>query len=843
MQDYRYKYGDTPLEGYTIQRAAGRGGFGEVYYAISDSGRQVAIKAIQNYEQVEVRGISHCMNLKSPHLVSIFDIRHNNEGKAFVIMEYVSGPSLRDLIDDSPCGLGEQKTAFFLREIAKGLSYLHECGIVHRDLKPGNIFYENGYVKIGDYGLSKAINTGAHSQQTITVGTVHYMAPEIGAGNYDRGIDIYALGIMLYEMLSGQVPYFGASPGEILMKHMSAQPELDGIADPFKRVILKALAKDPKERYQSVQEMIEDVFGAEHIRNSVSQFSPESLSMVAGHIARKANITDSDKQTPATPNKASENNQEEKDDNLYKFAWGDAKFNFKAPKDDQQQNGNGHVFEELGKKAGQLGDKIASNVSHAYDKLEQNPDIDFKTAEQADPIERGQRHKLTFFALFGSAIGIGFLTPGDANDKINFILLALLMIAGGAKGITYARWKLMANLDSSSLRNVTVAVVGILGATLASLLMFSVGGNVDGYAKGTMVCLAILAFINWWKHTSPYRDERVSLSSALGIGAMGFAASMIFMGGHGIFPGGVLAGIMLVVQMSCPFIPLENRKKTGKVKKARPYNPFSYIANKRNAAASPQSSAQGAGSSPQVHRQSAPSGRATVNLQQQVSGVVQMIWLGVFAITLGLGMVLLIWVGMSQRMAVQDETLAISFGICNLVLAAYCFFKSFQRTFRGWFRYLVRPVAMLLLLMVVVVASVCLGNLRLRDDETLVALISIIFPGILFLVLGFMPTRYVDDLMKMSPVSSTIRATNLISPYKKIWAIFLSGGCAFGVCGLQRFYVGKTGSGILWLCTFGLCGIGQLIDIIMILTGKFTDASGFPLVLWENEIELKETIE
>ena len=124
------------------------------------------------------------------------------------------GPRGGALAWGAASGLGGQKTAFFLREIGKGLSYLHECGIVHRDLKPGNIFYENGYVKIGDYGLSKAITAGVHSGQTITVGTVHYMAPEVGAGSYDRSIDIYALGILIYEMLTGQVPFFGASPAE-----------------------------------------------------------------------------------------------------------------------------------------------------------------------------------------------------------------------------------------------------------------------------------------------------------------------------------------------------------------------------------------------------------------------------------------------------------------------------------------------------------------------------------------------------------------------------------------------------------------------------------------------------
>jgi serine/threonine protein kinase len=287
MDTYQYKYGDRPLEGYTIQRAAGRGGFGEVYYAISDSGRQVALKAVQTYEQIELRGISQCMNLKSPHLVTIFDVKYNDKGRPFVIMEYVSGPSLADLLKESPGGLGTQKAAFFLREIGKGLSYLHECGIVHRDLKPGNIFYENGIVKIGDYGLTKVISDGLHVSQTIMVGTVKYMAPEVGKGQYGHAVDIYSLGVVLYEMLTGQVPFLGSSPTEILMRHMTATPDVTNIEEPFARVILCALAKDPGERYQAVQAMIEDVFDVEYIRNDVSQFSPEELTIVAERVAQK----------------------------------------------------------------------------------------------------------------------------------------------------------------------------------------------------------------------------------------------------------------------------------------------------------------------------------------------------------------------------------------------------------------------------------------------------------------------------------------------------------------------------------------------------------------------------
>jgi len=176
---YTFKHGDRPLDDFTIQRAVGAGGFGEVYYAISDGGREVALKYLRDNPQIELRGVSHCINLKSPHLISIFDVKKNADGDYFVIMEYCSGPSLRDLLVAEPNGFGPEKAAFFVREIAKGLAYLHDHGIVHRDLKPGNISYDDGYVKIGDYGLSKFIAVSRHSAQTASVGTVHYMAPRM----------------------------------------------------------------------------------------------------------------------------------------------------------------------------------------------------------------------------------------------------------------------------------------------------------------------------------------------------------------------------------------------------------------------------------------------------------------------------------------------------------------------------------------------------------------------------------------------------------------------------------------------------------------------------------------
>ena len=108
--------------------------------------------------------------------------------------------------------------------IGAGVAYLHDHGIVHRDLKPGNIFSEEGMVKVGDYGLSKFISCSRRSGHTESVGTVHYMAPEVANGRYGKEIDIYALGVMLYEMLTGRVPFEGESVGEVLMKHLRPGP-------------------------------------------------------------------------------------------------------------------------------------------------------------------------------------------------------------------------------------------------------------------------------------------------------------------------------------------------------------------------------------------------------------------------------------------------------------------------------------------------------------------------------------------------------------------------------------------------------------------------------------------
>lgn len=253
---FTYAPGSTPLDRYTIRRGIGVGGFGEVYFAISEAGKEVALKRIQRNLEVELRGVSHCLNLKHANLVALYDICRDEGDQAWVVMEYVAGPNLRQVLDDAPGGMPEAEVRRWFTAIANGVGHLHAAGLVHRDLKPGNVFDDLGIIKVGDYGLSKFISASHKGGHTESVGTFHYMAPEIGRGEYGREIDIYALGVILYEMLTGRVPFDGESCHEIIVKHLTATPELGDVPEPYRQVIRAALSKDPKRRPGSTAEML-----------------------------------------------------------------------------------------------------------------------------------------------------------------------------------------------------------------------------------------------------------------------------------------------------------------------------------------------------------------------------------------------------------------------------------------------------------------------------------------------------------------------------------------------------------------------------------------------------------
>ena len=277
---FSYACGDRPLDGYVIKRGIGLGGFGEVYFALSDAGKEVALKRIQRHIDIELRGVSQCLNLKHVNLISLWDIREDSQGNGWVVMEYVPGGSLRDVIEASRSGMEFEKVQDWFCGIASGVRHLHNHGIVHRDLKPGNIFWDEDerVVKIGDYGLSKLMSAGRLSGQTESVGTFHYMAPEIGRGIYGKEIDLYALGIILYEMLTGQVPFDGESSQEIMMKHLTAEPELSCLQGGVRTLIEKSLSKDPDRRYENIDAMLVDFDKCCETpnRSLLSEKSPES---------------------------------------------------------------------------------------------------------------------------------------------------------------------------------------------------------------------------------------------------------------------------------------------------------------------------------------------------------------------------------------------------------------------------------------------------------------------------------------------------------------------------------------------------------------------------------------
>jgi serine/threonine protein kinase/TM2 domain-containing membrane protein YozV len=792
MEAYQYKNGDRPLDGYTIQRAAGRGGFGEVYYAISDSGRQVALKVVQSYEQIELRGITQCMNLKSPHLVTVFDVRRNDQNKPFVIMEFVSGPDLSDLLKESPGGLGTQKAAFFLQEIAKGLSYLHECGIVHRDLKPSNIFYENGYVKIGDYGLTKAMSTSHHVSHTITVGTVHYMAPEIGAGKYDRSVDIYALGVLLYEMLTGQLPFLGASPAEILMKHMTAVPQLEHIEEPFRGVIRKALAKDPDERYQTVQEMVEDVFGADHVRNSVSQFAPEELSIIAKHMAQKI---DGAKPQGAKGSAAAA-----------------------EPATDFSKE-IGKKAEYIAKKVEILSGQVAEKLKSAKERAEQNEQ---KSVTIADPIGPGQRRTLALITMVAVALGAGIFT----NKGFGAAAVVLIMVGLASSIILYSRQQWWSGLDKDSRwlgKAATcfgAAFVSILVASLVAgisggggmlgsrgghswglnpLMWFPWTRAITGGAGTGVLALALpMLLIDWLKLSDAQRKTRVELGPALWAGFLGYIAGNMF-GMSPTIAACTVAGIVLVVQTMSPFgRPVQNLQ-----------------------VAKMQHKASGHG---RTHAVVGP-----------VPGYARSLWLIGWLASIGLGLFLCIMAGTSLHG--NDFGFAVAFGVDAFILSVLCFIMMFRGTFAGWYRYLIRPTLLTLCVQTVVTAAILLGTTHGGPPDG-AFIFFIIFPNILFLVLLFTPPRVfgVADVTGAELPAASPKKTGpagSVSPAKRLWVLILAvGGPLFGLPGLHRFYVGKIGTGILWLFTFGLFGIGQLIDIIMIIVGQFEDKNGLPVLDW-----------
>lgn len=544
---YTFKHGDRPLEGITIQRAVGRGGFGEVYYAVADSGKQLALKYLRENPDIELRGIAQVMNLKSPHLVTIYDVRRSAAGEPFVLMEYVSGPSLRELLLAQPGGLGPRQAAFLVDGVARGLAYLHDRGIVHRDLKPANIFYDDGYVKIGDYGLSKHISVSQHSGQTVSVGTVHYMAPEIGSGSYTKAIDIYALGVILYEMLTGHLPFTGASMGEILMRHLSDRPSLTGIPEPFAGVIARALAKDPQHRFQDAHELADALRQSADISASIASFDPATLTRLPRHPAAEdpERMSPSPRRDDAGPSPA---------ERPPPSAALDARASAATP--DLPPGLSARLRHQLDR-AGRKLDRAAGKLRrHGID---WHPDVDLDMLVREPARTRGPRRGFQLLVLLGVMVGVAVclaLWHGDHQSE-EFGAMVAFTLAGGTFGPLLAYFRILTRAPARNRlwERLTYGSVTTLLLTPALALAAELG---RGYVQGVVfAALAAALLCNWTKRIEAGRRGAVSTGRAISAGLVGLVVASMTPPHTLLFHAACICAVMsLLVELGASLWPV-----------------------------------------------------------------------------------------------------------------------------------------------------------------------------------------------------------------------------------------------------------------------------------------------
>ncbi|HEY2735846.1 MAG TPA: serine/threonine-protein kinase, partial [Polyangiales bacterium] len=265
---------------YRIEKPLGEGGMGIVYKAVHTTlGKPLAIKVLRpevskNEEIVQRfrQEAQSASQIGNPHIIDISDFGTLADGSTYFVMEFLTGKSLTAAMCDAPF-FGLPRTIHVVRQLANALGAAHDIGIVHRDLKPDNVqLVERGgqkdFVKVLDFGIAKVGgSTSKLTQAGQVFGTPHYMSPEQCAGtNVDHRTDIYAVGVMLYEMACGKVPFDADNLMGILTKHLYENPiaphELAppvNVPAPLEAIILKCLQKKPEQRYQTMAELSADL--------------------------------------------------------------------------------------------------------------------------------------------------------------------------------------------------------------------------------------------------------------------------------------------------------------------------------------------------------------------------------------------------------------------------------------------------------------------------------------------------------------------------------------------------------------------------------------------------------
>jgi serine/threonine protein kinase len=255
----------TTLGHYHLMSLLGHGGMAEVYLAFDEYlHREVAIKVVHGSRTAELarfhREAEMLGSLDHEHILPVFE--YGEQGPwHYLVMPYLSHGTLRERVEASG-PLSEEEAGLLLEQIASALQYAHERGILHRDIKPSNILLrDDAYAYVADFGIARALGQESDLTQTgVVIGTPEYIAPELLEQPANVGSDIYALGILLYYMLTGQVPFSGPSTLAILQQHVNAPPARPSqlnpaISMPVEQVVLAALEKDPQQRFRTPQAM------------------------------------------------------------------------------------------------------------------------------------------------------------------------------------------------------------------------------------------------------------------------------------------------------------------------------------------------------------------------------------------------------------------------------------------------------------------------------------------------------------------------------------------------------------------------------------------------------------